>query len=92
MSAIPSITSDWTPSETEAPTMHSAGVGKKYVGRRSSVPPLDSYIADYVDHQKRRAETISGRLERATSTVPSRGSPHSFDISSLFATARTGRA
>ena len=56
------ITSEWTPSETEAPTRHSLTGGRKLRREEEFRGALDAYIADYADYQKRRNETTGAGI------------------------------
>jgi hypothetical protein len=49
---------DWTTPETEAPSRHSSKDFQKYSRQEEFRFALDSYIREYADHQKRRAEAI----------------------------------
>ena len=52
------ITTDWTLPETEAPTRSAFHRDKTYRRDEEFRAALDSYIADYGEYQRRRAEMI----------------------------------
>ncbi len=52
------ITTDWTLPETEAPTSYASHRDKTYRRDEEFRAALDSYIADYAEYQKRRADMI----------------------------------
>ena len=54
------ITSDWTLSETEAPTKQSVKVNRKYSREEEFRSALDSYIADY----QRHLDVMTGNTDR----------------------------
>ena len=65
------IASEWTPSETEAPTLRLVKNGRKYRREEEFRCALEAYVADYAEFQWRRSETIG-------STVRARPSGHGF--------------
>jgi hypothetical protein len=52
------ITTDWTLPETEAATSRTFHHDKTYRRDEEFRAALDSYIADYAEYQRRRAEMI----------------------------------
>ena len=52
------IASHWILAERKAPSRHSAGEDKKHSREEEFRSALDSYIAEYADHQKRRSDII----------------------------------
>ena len=52
------ITTDWTLPESEAPTSYAFHRDKTYRRAEEFRAALDSYIADYAEYQRRRAEMI----------------------------------
>jgi len=60
------IASEWTPSETEAPTLRLVKNGRKYRREEEFRCALEAYLADYAEFQRRRSETIGSRARTRT--------------------------
>ena len=60
------ITSDWTPTETDASVTRAMGGGKVHRREEEFRSALDSYIAGYVSDQRERRAITAGSIGGAT--------------------------